>query len=473
MAQEVAIEAPSLRAYLEGLAGSPADLRRVSRVTDPNRFEVTAVLQHLEDRGEFPAVLFDNPLNHHGKPSAFPLVTNLFATRESCARMLGLERTQVRQEPGLRFGELGQRPRPARVVGGDDAPAQAVVLRGDDVDLSMLPLVRHAEMDLGAVLTMALAMRAPDEPFYNVTFAKVFPKGSDRGGFTIHTRDMTRLLREWSRRGEPAPVVTVLGHHPTFWLGSLALTPYGTNEYDTIGAYMGQPLRLAPSVTWGSDFLVPADAEIVLEGEVVPGEQTVVNPFGEVSRQYQAQELAPVMRLRAITHRSDAIMQDVFSGHREHWLLGSIPREGSVLGHLRTLSDKVTAVHLPDSGCGRFLCYVATSDGSNGQAKRLALQALAHAPMFQGVVVVDDDIDVFREQDVLWAMSMYVDPDTDVDLIRNMPQSNDRRALGGGRVLIDATRPADAAFSTRMRVPDEAMAAVVLDDWLDPPHGTG
>ena len=261
--------------------------------------------------------------------------------------------------------------------------------------------------------------------------------------------------------------MNVLGHHPNFWLGSLGLTPYGTNEYETIGACMGAPVRLAPSVTWGDQMLVPADAEIIIEGEIVPGEQTVVNPFGEISRQYQAQELAPVMEITAITHRPGAIMQEIFSAHREHFILGLIPREGSIFRLLQQQMGTVTAVHLPFSGCGRFTCYISLKDVQDGQAKLAALKVLSAAPMFQTIVLVDDDIDVFREEDVLWAISMYVDPHRDVDLIQGMREPTDFRAMRDHRLIIDATRPRHVAFPSRPSVPEAALARIALEEWLD------
>lgn len=458
---------PSLATYLDTLRGRPSELRTVSREVNPLEFDVTAVLAHLDRRGEFPAVLFEKTRNVHGDASPFPILTNLWGTRERCAEMLGLPAHQSKSELGLKFAELMRQHIAPEIVKRDEAPVQAHVYEGDRADMWMLPAVRHFEMDLGPVLTMAHVMHAPGEAFYNVTFAKTFPESGQRGGLTIHTPHLSRMLREWERRGERAPIVNILGHHPAFWMGSLSLTNYGNDEYSTIGAFLGSPLRLVPSVTWGNDFMVPADAEIIVEAELVPGERTVVDPFGEISRLYQAQELGPVMQVKAITHRGGAIMQDVFSGHREHFLVGLIPREGSVLNELERRVGNVTAVHLPYSGTGRFVCYISVRKLDEGHPKQVALQALAISPTFQAVVVVDDDIDVFSEEDVLWAINTYVDPFRDVDFIRNMGRDSERM-MGNGRVLIDATRPTHVAFPTRLRVPEDALQRIRLEDWLDP-----
>ena len=454
-----------LGTYLDSIKNDPNEYRSVSRTVNPMNFDVTAILEHLDRRRQFPTVMFENTLDVNGNPSQFPVLSNLWATRERCADAIGLPPEKAKAELGLHLSDMvDQRIEPVVIT---DAPVQENVWKGADADIMRLPVVRHSEMDLGGVLTMALAMRAPDDDFYNITFVKQFAESSAGGGVTIHSADMSRMLREWERRGEPIPVINILGHHPAFWTGTLNNTPYGDNEYATAGGFLGQPVRLVNSVTWGSDFLVPADAEIIIEGEITPGEKTIVDPFGEISRQYQPQELAPMMRTKAITFRNGAIMQDIFSGHREHMLLGSIPREGTIHKHLANKIGSVTAVHLPFSGCGRYVAYISIKKGTDYQGKLAALQAIAHVPNLQVAVVVDHDIDVFNEEDVLWAVNTYVDPAVDVDTVSNLRHPTDPRGLGSTRVLIDATRPTHIAFPTRLQVPQDAMARVVLEDWLD------
>lgn len=460
----------SLDTYLATLRDRPSEFRTVSRPVDPANFDVTAILEHLDRGKQYPAVLFEHPKNLHGEPSDIPVLSNLWATRARCAEMLGLQPHETRRELGLRYAELMKRSIEPVVIDSREAPVQAHVYEGDRADMWMLPVVRHFEMDLGGVFTMANVMHAPGSDAYNISFIKTFPETGQRGGLTIHSKDMGRMLREWQRTAQNVPIIAVLGHHPAFWLGSLGLTPYNTNEYATVGAFIDEPLRLAPSVTWGREFLVPADAEIIIEGELLAGEQTVVDPFGEITRLYQAQELAPVMQVRAITHRSGAVMQDVFSGHAEHFLLGLIPREGSLLNQLNRQSGAVTAVHLPHSGNGRSTCYISIDKHEEGQPKLIALQAFAHAPMFQMVVIVDDDIDAFNEEDVLWAINTYVEPARDVTVINNAGHSSER-AGGNTRIIIDATRPSHIAFPTRLRVPPDALERVRLEDWLNPIGG--
>jgi 2,5-furandicarboxylate decarboxylase 1 len=173
------------------------------------------------------------------------------------------------------------------------------------------------------------------------------------------------------------------------------------------------------------------------------------------------------MEVTAITHRENALFQDVFSGHRDHILLASIAREGAIYNHVQSKFGNVAAVHMPLSACGRFTAYISIKKAVEGQAKQAALMALAQVPNLHVVVVVDDDIDVFNEEDVLWAVNFHVDPRRDVDLIKNVRAGSDPRGLGSSRLIIDATRPTHIAFPTRLRVPEEAIARMKLEEWLD------
>ncbi len=457
----------SLSTYLDQIRDNPAEFRTVSRAVNPMNFEVTALLKHLDLRGEYPTVQFNNPLDMHGKPSKFPIVTNLWATRERCAEACDVPRSEAGGQLGVRFAEFAARKIKPEVVSSDNAPVHANVLQGKQADMWTLPAVRHFEMDLGGVLTMGLTARAPGENFYNTTFVKTFPETGYRGGLTIHSAHMSRMLRLWEKSGQRFPVINVLGHHPAFWIGTLNSTPWGDDEYATAGGFLHEPVRLAPSVTWGKDFLVPADAEIIIEGEIGPGSRSVVDPFGEISGQYQPQQFAPLMEVTAITYRNGALFQDIFSGHREHMLMASVPREGSIYNHLKEKLGNVVAVHLPFSGCARFTVYISIRNGGDGQAKQAGIQALAHVPNLHVAVIVDEDIDVFNEEQVLWAVNTYVDPNRDIDHIKNVRPPSDPRGLGSDRLIIDATRPTHIPFPTRLRVPPEAMERVRPEEWLD------
>jgi len=463
----------SLATFLNQIRDDPGEYKRVSRTVNPLNFDVTSILQHLEDRGEFPTVEFTKPLNAHGESSKFPILANMWATRERCAAALGLPRSKAGIELSEYFAQTVARRIDPVVVSSDNAPVHANVLQGEKADMLMFPAVRHHDMDLGGAFTMAVCGRPPDAHFYNVTFVKTFAESSRGGGLTIHTPHVTRCWKEWEKRGERFPVINILGHHPAFWLGTCNNTKWGEDDYATAGAFMQEPVRLVPSVTWGKDFMVPADAEIIIEGEVGPGSKTIVDPFGEINGQYQPQEFAPLMEVTAITYRDNAIFQDIYSGHREHQLMGALGHEGSVFNYLieKFGAGYVTGVTLPYSGCGRYTIYISVrkSKGHQDQPKEVARAALGFLRQTHAAVVVDDDINIFNEEQVLWAINTYVHPDRDIEL---GVRPAHRRAYNPKRLILDATRPTHIPFPTRIRVPADAMARTkALEEWIDSAKG--
>ena len=456
----------SLTPFLEREADLPDELTRVSRVVDPDAFEVTAILEHLDRRGDTSAVLFENPKNLLGEPAGIRLVSNVFCTRERIARAIDHPAEQSFLPLSL---EMAQRDNSSidPIVCSDTPPVQEQVMIGAKADVRKLPIVRHYEKDLGPVLTMVVAIKDPDEGFYELSFAKTFYKGSAvRMGASMHSLHLARVLGRYKELGRPAPVMNILAHHPAFNLGVLAATPFGNDDYATIGGFMGEPLRLAPSVTCGEDFLVPADAEIIIEGEVPPDEFEVVDPFGEVTLFYQAQCLRQAFNVKAITMRKHPVMQDIFSGHQGHWNLSAIPKEGSIFNTLQRRFGNIVGVHMPHSLCSRLGCYVAIKNTRPGMAKQVGHATLLESPFFHYIVVVDEDIDVFNEKMVLWALASYTNPSQDVDLVKNS-WTLFNTAAGFQKVVIDATKPTHYPFPERFKIPDAAMAAIKLEDWID------
>lgn len=457
----------SLRSFIEQIDHEhPEELALVRRTVDPGNYDVTAVLELLTQRKQFPMVLFESTRDGYGADSGMRIVSNVFATRERIADALSFPREKAGMGLSLEYARLERAQIPWRGVPREEAPVKAVVRRGEDVDVNRLPIVNHFEMDLSAVITMGAAMKDPDTGLYDVSFIKGFPKGPRKVGVSIHSPHFDRILEHYERRDEPAPFIHIIGHHPAFYLGALALAPYGNDDYATIGSFLGEPVRLTPSETWGEEFLVPADAEVIIEGEIPPGVREVVDPFGEVTRHYQAQCLRPVLNVTAVTCREDAILQDVFSGHQGHWNLGGVPKEGGVYDALQRRFGNIVAVHFPYSGCSRFACYISIDKRIEGEAKRIGIAALTESFFFNWVVLVDKDIDVFNEEDVIWAIITNVDPRRDVDMIHNAYNLFDT-AGGYTKLIIDATRPLDRPFPEMLKVPEEAMNRIDLDEWLE------
>lgn len=458
--------AKDLRGFLDQLRTLEGELLEIKRPIRPHQFEVTALLKQLHDRDRRAAVHFTSPTDLYGAPSDFSVLSNSYATRARCALMLGLDPSRPNAELSQAYADRAQRNVEPDIVPSGAAPVQQHVWQGEQADVGRLPIVRHYEKDLGPVLTMAHIMKS-SEGFYDISFAKTFYKGEPRHMVVdIHTRDLGRIVAEYARRGQPAPIVNVLGHHPAFYLAALAPQPWGNNDYRTIGSLMGEPLRLTSSVTWGERFLVPADAEIIIEGEIPPGQLDGCDPFGEIAGLYQAPSQRPVFEVKAITARGHAVMQDIFSGFPEGWIVGAVPKEGGFLAQLQARFPNVQAAHLPDSGCGRFVCYLLLRDPQPGEALQVGREALEQDAALQCVVVVEPPIDIFREAEVLWAVQTYADLEHGVAVHRDLPKAIFVTAWKGRKVVIDATRPRDPSFPERLDVPKEALERVKLDEWL-------
>ncbi|MFQ5902062.1 MAG: UbiD family decarboxylase [Candidatus Binatia bacterium] len=448
------------------------DLLRIERTVSPAHFEVTALLQHLENEGRFPALVFEKPRNLKGKPSPFPLLSNLFATRRRCALALGMEPGDERLPLSLEYASREEMLIPPITIPVREAPVKEIVKRGEDADLYDFPIVRHHAMDPAPYIDMTPVMKEPEDGFYNVAFLRNMVKGPRHLGIHMSPRHNWQIHRKNEEKMRPTPVAIVVSHHPAFYLGALNVSPFGVDDYARIGAIMGEPIRLTASETWGDDFLVPADAEIVIEGEIPPKVREVEGPFGEFTGYYGPQRVRPVIEVTAISHRHNAIFQHIFVGHRDNWVLGGIPKEGSLFNLIRGIVPTVKAVHFPISGCCRLNCYISIDKKVDGETKQAALAALAGCDFVKHVVVVDADIDIYNEEEVMWAVATRVQADQDVDIIKNAkgntldPSQTDD--IMTTKMIIDATRPVQRPYAARLEVPKEALTRTKLEDFIPP-----
>lgn len=448
----------------------PDKLVHVDRPVNPADFEVTAVLQQLEDAGRNPMALFHRPLNLFGEVSKFPLLTNVFAERDRCALALGMDASQSKFPLSLEYGRREKARVAPVVIDAAAAPVKAVVQLGDDADLRQFPIVRHHHMDPAPYIDMTPIMRDPDNGAYNAAYLRMMYKGPRRLGLHMSPRHNWQITRKHEERGLPTRVAIVVSHHPAFFLGTLNVAPFGDDDYEVIGAIAGAPLRLTPSATWGDEFMIPADADIVIEGEIPPDVREVEGPFGEFPGTYGPQRLRWVIDVTAINHRRDAVYMDVFVGHADDWIQGGLPKEARIYNLIKAVVPTVTAVHLPTSGVCRLHCNVSIDKKVDGESKQAAMVVLGAVDMIKHVFVVDADVDVFDDRQVLWAIATRVQADQAIDLIKNAkgntldPSQTD--PIMTTKMIVDATKPVQRPFSERILVPDEAKARVPIADYV-------
>ena len=252
-------------------------------------------------------------------------------------------------------------------------------------------------------------------------------------------------------------MAVAIGHHPAFYIGCLSFTSLETDEFAVAGGIMGEPVELVRCRTLPLE--VPAYAEIVLECEILPQVRKKEAPFGEYPGTYGPQRDNPVVKVKAITMRRNALYQSSFVGHADNLLLSGIVRSTTIMRTVKLASPKVRAVHVPPSGRCRFICYLAVEKIIEGEPKNAAMAAFAADPFLKYVVVVDQDVNILNDEEVLHAIATRVRADTDIFMVTHAkgspldPASYDP-AAGSHLVTkmgIDATRKAN--YPEEIRVP--------------------
>jgi len=448
-----------LRSFLTQMESTEPDHVVHIRESINPKFEVTALLQVLEDEGRYPIVIFHDTLSLDGRGNN-TLVSNLTARRQNLALALDLPVEQWRTEVVEQAAARAERSVAPKIVDRPDAPVKEVVHTGDDVDLSRFPIVCHHEMDSGPFMTMVAVTKHPEwgiaPGVHNVSYHRSEYVGPRRCHLYMAPTHTWTILRTYEERDVPCPVAIVIGHHPGFYLAANMRPDVGLSEYDVAGGLLGEPLRLVPSETWGDAFLVPADAEIVVEGELLPGVRETEAPFGEWTGYYGPQRLSPAIDVKAITHRRNPIYLDNFIGHRDHVGL-SLGWEGTMLKRAREAVPTVMAVCLPASGCGGYHVYIQLDKKNDGEPINAAIGAISHGhPKL--VVVVDKDIDVFNEEQVLWAVATRAQAGNDMQILRGVKGSSLDPSLSGETLekdvlIIDATIRIGQPFAEPLRVP--------------------
>jgi len=466
---------------------APEELMIGEKLVDP-KFEACTVLRKLELANKYPMAIFKNVKDLRGGKSAFPLVINMFATRKKLALALGLEPHQWKMELPFELTKRYGKMLSPVTIDKKEAPVKEVVRKGAEVHLNDFPIPTHHAKDGGPyILGGSVVTKDAETGFYNVALLRIHVKEDNR--VVVHAEPHHHsgmIVKSYISKGKPCPFAVVIGHHPSFYLGSQWEGPYGKNEYEIIGGAMQEALRLTPSETWGSDFLVPADAEIIMEGEVLPGQIDDEGPIGEHTRYYKTvmtngtieKSTDPVARFHAITHRKDAYYMTTFNGHPDQGLIGAIPKEAAIFEIARRSVPRLKAVHMSPGGVNRYFCYLSMDQRVSGEAKDAILAAFIGDWHIKYAIAVDSDVDIFNDREVLWAISTRTQPLVDTFVIPEAMGSPLDPTVGkqGTRTLtsrmgIDATKPVAEPFSEVCEVPLDLLEKMKVEDYLSEVKG--
>ena len=435
-----------LREFL-ALLEAEGELRRVERPVS-TEFEIAAGIRRMSDVGG-PALLFERVAGHD-----MAVVGGVFATRRRALLALG---ASTHAEGNARF--LGGLHQPVEPVTVPEGPCQQVVVSGDDVDLDRLPLPRYSEKDGGAYVTMGLEIsRDPTDGSRNAAVYRMMKV--DRRHLSVMSHVFQGLGTQMARAeelGVPLEVAIANGVHPVLLYASQAKVPHGVDELAIAGGILGEPVELVRCRT--VDLEVPASAEIVIEGRILPGQRAPEGPFGEFTGYYGPGELNQVMEVTAITHRRDPLFLAGLTGvpTTDNHVLKVFAYESMLLENLQRTFPEVTAVCFPDWGGVQYAAVVALRQRYKGQARHLILTALGDASRPKWVIVVDDDVDVYSTEAVNWAIATRSQPAEDIVVVPRVaggpldPSAPEKELISVWG--LDATRGFDRDFPEVVKVP--------------------
>ena len=413
-------------------------LKRISQEIDPN-LEMTEISDRTLRAGG-PALLFENPKGYDT-----PVLTNLFGTTERVALAMGKKKVSELREVGEWLAYLKE-PEPPKGLKAMweklpifkqvlnmptkkvSSPAcQEVVMQGDDVDLTKLPIMTCWPGDVAPLITWGLTItRGPYKKRQNlgiyrqqlISKNKIIMRWLSHRGGAID-------FREWQEAnpGKPFPVSVALGADPATILGAVTPVPDTLSEYAFAGLLRGSRTKVATCLS--NDLDVPATAEMILEGYLMPGEEAPEGPYGDHTGYYNEVDDFQVMTVTHVTTRKDPIYHSTYTGRP--------PDEPAILGValnevfvpiIKKQFPEIVDFYLPPEGCSYRMAVVSMKKSYPGHAKRVMLGIWSFLRQFmytKFIIVCDDDVNVRDWNDVMWAVTTRMDPSRDTTLIDNTP----------------------------------------------------
>jgi 4-hydroxy-3-polyprenylbenzoate decarboxylase len=426
-----------LRDFIEQLE-QRGELQRVRAEVDPY-LEITEICDRTL-RGGGPALLFERP-----KGSRVPLLGNLFGTPRRVALGMGEESVEALREIGRLLAFLKEPDPPRGMKEAWEAlpifkkvldmapkvrrhpPCQEVSWSGSEVDLGRLPIQHCWPGDAAPLITWGLVItRGPEKPRQNLGIYRMQVLGRNRVIMRwLAHRGGAQDFRDWQRTHpvQPFPVAVALGADPATILGAVTPVPDTLSEYAFAGLLRGSRTELAACLE--SDLQVPANAEIVLEGQIHPDDTAPEGPFGDHTGYYNEVDRFPVFTITRMTQRHDPIYHSTYTGRP--------PDEPAVLGValnevfvpiLQKQFPEILDFYLPPEGCSYRLAVVRIRKQYPGHAKRVMMGVWSFLRQFmytKFVIVVDEDVCARDWKDVIWAMTTRMDPARDTVMIENTP----------------------------------------------------
>jgi 2,5-furandicarboxylate decarboxylase 1 len=459
--------ARDLRSWIAELEAA-GELHRIRKPVDP-KTQMGALLYQSREKG----LLFEDVVGHPDWRVLGQAPANL--------RHAAIAFDTDLQDLIPTVARLMERRIPPKLV--SSGPVKEVIQTGDQVNLEEIPAHIAGALDAGPFIASGLAvLRDRDTGCRNVSFHRLQIQGRNRTGALLVPRHTFRNFQKYETRGEPMPIAFFIGHHPLYYMAAATTGPYGMDELEVAGGFLGEPVPLVKCETVDLD--VPADAEIVIEGHVLPGVREHEGPFSEFHDYYVAGSGEnPVIEYTAITRRHDAIYKAIQNGSEvEGCVFHKVPMAATVFRRLQNVGGFVDLKNVRTMP-GILGVIVQMTPRFHGEARQVLMAALSGEYLHQKIAIaVDDDVNIYNDWEILWSLTTRVDPDRDITVIPGVrghpmdPTGVEFFSAGqvgwqrlGSKVLIDATAPPtsqadERAVFSRIKPPGDG--EVRLEDFL-------
>lgn len=392
-------------------------------------YEMGAVLKHFNNKQP---ILFNKIKN-----SNIRSIGGLFGNRDILYDLMNY----TKENRNFKFMEALANPMSYKVL--NTGPIKENIIKRNIDIMKILPVNKFNELDSSNYITAGvMVIRDPETGKHHTSIRRLQINKGNQISALIGSFKLTNDFLELEKQGKSLEVAIVLGYDAPFILASqYSSATYGVDKYELDSALRGEPLELVKCET--NNLLVPAHAEIVLEGRIVAGKRELEGPFGELMGYYGKQAPHPIIEIDAIMHRNNPIYQTAFPCEEEH-LTNGVIREMELYFYLKNIMD-IQDVYVTEGGGYRFNAVVSLKQKRNGEAKSAIISTLGLNKDLKQVVIVDDDVDIYNPREIEWAITTRSQASHDVVIIPNalgssLEPSHDIRGVTD-KIGIDATRP--------------------------------
>ena len=439
----------------------PKEFVKVTKEVDP-KYEISAIVKKLDLMGKHPLVYFEKVKGYD-----IPVVCNTDNTWAKFGLAFGVPAEKVQdfydksEEETIRLNKY-----PTKEVKKSDAPCKEVIKTGKMVNMHEFPFVIHHDGEV-PYLTRAIGVVKHEKGGYlHAAHYRLMVKKADLGVTHLTPgRHLWSIYKEKSDQNKPLEIAFVLGLHPAWAVAAQSRIAHPPSELDVAGSLLKESLEVVKCET--IDVLVPAWAEIIIEGEIPPNALEDEGPWGDFTRYHQVAKRHPV-KIKAITHRRDPIVQDMGA-----WPVAPMSSIGRIAGHAfmnRQLKEAVSDIKRFRYGPPTF-GFIQLDKKHTAQPKQAILAAFGNDLYLKYVVCFDTDIDIENGAQMTWALATRVQADRDImilpgvlgtDLDMSAPEESVVTKVG-----IDATaKPFRKDFPPVAKVPEETMGRINLRDYI-------